>query len=322
MKILSFYPIHVSWINGVAELLPKDKICLAPSGEPVSKVEQEMWMSGINPFRSNIEITSKSFDQIRQKDYDVCLLWWAVWSKAKLEERIQIPAVWQTLNYGESPPEYWEGPILYNTWGAKEGCGRPGEVYFAINSKSVLGKWNGKIPKGTSVNKRWLDFTYDMILYNGLVTQGWLEEYDGMVPFEELMKIRNNHRFYIEVNTHRYACNAVLEAMRSGMPVIAPNKPDYNRFIKDWESGILYNSPDQALLYAQQLCEDYTLAKRIGAKAEIQAETFLDDALRRKILLNAFKEAKWIPKRPTQFYERNRDPRPEIPGPAEGRKAR
>ncbi len=71
----------------------------------------------------------------------------------------------------------------------------------------------------------------------------------------------------------------VLEAMLSGLPVVAESRGGYASWIRHGENGFLFDDPREAALQLDALSADPTLRARVGAAAHATARTLFGEDL-------------------------------------------
>lgn len=294
MKILTWYPIHRTWINSIAELFPDYTFDLAECSQIITATfEKAMWLTDIIPFVPNIKIVGK-YGFVEHRNYDLIFSWQWVYERINAKERWDKPIILFIHNAGERAPRGFKGIVVYNTYLSAELAGTPdAPVYLGVRKEEVIGNWTGEIPKGYVGNfdlfvGRLPLFSFEEV--RKLVRNGLIEEMHGQLKWNDWMTHRRKLRFYLEI-LKRANCNAFLEAMRMGQPCIVPDTRDFNRFIQHGENGFLYKKPEEIEGIVKELCLNYDLAKEIGRKAKISIEKEINDEKRKKLLEKVFKMA-------------------------------
>jgi len=294
MKILSFYPIHRSWINSIAELFPEHSFELIENKKiPCGPIERKLWLGEIVPFVSNVKIVGE-YGKVDHRNYDLILAWQNVYSSILAKHKWVKPVVLFIHNAGDRPPAKFKGPIVYNTYLSAEQAGDPtAPVYLGVRKASEIGEWTGEIPRGCVGNLDLLAgrrHVIDANFVGKLVSAKLIEQIQGNLAWKDFITIRRKLRFNLEV-LQRANCNSFLESMRMGQPCIAPDIRDYNKFITHGDNGFLYKTENDIESIARKLNSDYDYTKQIGLRAKETIETHIDDEKRRKILEKVFEKA-------------------------------
>ena len=125
---------------------------------------------------------------------------------------------------------------------------------------------------------KWFDFNekWELLEANQEPTSNFLNSLDAYVY--------NSHESFVE-NQSR----AIIEALLSGLPVIAPNKYNFPNQILNKETGFLWNTKEELEYYARELEQNFLLRKEMGKKAsEITKEKWCDASKQLSILENIF----------------------------------
>lgn len=294
MKILSFYPIHRSWINSIAELFPEHTFDLAECKEiSCSSIEKRLWLGNAVPFVSNVQVIGK-YGLVNHEHYDLILAWQHEYSRIFSKHKWNKPVIVFIHNTGDSVPKGFKGQVVFNTYYSAEQAGMPtASVYLGVRKASELGKWTGEKAKGCVGNFDLLGSRLQMISQSELMkllSEKLIEEIRGDIGWSDFIGLRRKLRFNLEI-IKRTNCNSFLESMRMGQPCIVPDVRDYNKFIINGDNGFLYRSFKEIEQIVRQLCDDLEYAREIGRKANKTIEQHIDDTKRRTILEEVFKKA-------------------------------
>lgn len=134
-----------------------------------------------------------------------------------------------------------------------------------------------------------------------VVGKGNIEAYRMMLPhnikksviFEGYVEPDELPRYYASCDV--YVSPAIggetfgivlLEAMASGIPVIASDIPGYNEVVKDGENGLLFDptSPEELARVTIELLEDENLGRKIGERARKYALQFSWDVIAERVV--------------------------------------
>jgi len=295
MRILSFHPIHRTWINSLAELFPEHSFELVTNPVHLSPKEQTMWESDMFPFVPNITHINKRLNEIQQDDYDLFITWQAIWMASPIRNfGWKIPGILFFHNVGEFPPQDWHhGPFVYNTNLTKARINKPGEVFICVRKKEAIGTWTGEVPKVYHINEillkmGGLPFLYKDA-YTRLKTDGYLYQFSSDMTWDSYCREREKLTAFIELFINRLNSCTFVEALRMGQPTIVPNKPDYNVF-ETQEGAMLFNTEQEAYNYSVQLTNDHELAEKIGKKGQEIFESYAADDIRREKMKKVFEE--------------------------------
>lgn len=94
-------------------------------------------------------------------------------------------------------------------------------------------------------------------------------EFRGWLDKPALRDMYRSADIFVNPSLYEGMPNTVLEAMASGLPVIASDIPGNNELIRSNETGLLFDlaTPEQLRIYLQQLSGDAELRRRLGAQA-------------------------------------------------------
>lgn len=96
-----------------------------------------------------------------------------------------------------------------------------------------------------------------------------LVEFRGWLDKPALRDMYRSADIFVNPSLYEGMPNTVLEAMASGLPVIASDIPGNNELIRSNETGLLFDlaKPEQLRVHLQQLLEDAELRRQLGAQA-------------------------------------------------------
>lgn len=99
--------------------------------------------------------------------------------------------------------------------------------------------------------------------------------FTGYLRGEELAQAYASADLFVFPSPHETFGNVVLEAMASGLPLVAPRSGGLLDFARDGQHGLLFEPEDQQAFTAatRQLLADPTLARQMGANGRCQAES-------------------------------------------------
>ena len=126
-------------------------------------------------------------------------------------------------------------------------------------------------------------------------------KFTGYFYGPELAKAYASADIFVFPGANETFGNVVLEAMASGLPVVAPRAGGIQDTMQDRETGILFEPDDvNAMIYAiQRLVNSCYLLRNMGTAARERAITFSWDAILNELLDNyrqVVKDSKPVPK--------------------------
>jgi glycosyltransferase involved in cell wall biosynthesis len=106
----------------------------------------------------------------------------------------------------------------------------------------------------------------------------------GMVKREKLAGIYREHDMFVTASAMETQGLVVLEAMASGLPVVAVNKYALPDLVKNWRNGFLVGVGDDREMAGKimKLISDGTMAEKMGREArKMTAEHDLDMTIKK-----------------------------------------
>jgi len=292
MKILSYYPIHRTFLNSIASLFPETEFDLARTPQIVLGECEKIWDKNLIPFENNIHILDEGWDKVDDSKYDLRITWYP--TEQFLSRNWSIPSVYVVLNRGDPVLLGNESVIIYNTQQPTP----KKHIYLTVGSSHV-GRWTGEDNRTYFVDQK----SWKVRWSNKTIIGNWasmlietLEEIRMRVPFyfpleqvpwEMWMAKRRELRAYIEISI-RAMSSTFFESLLMGQPTVVPNWPEFNSVIKHGENGLLYRTKEECTHMAGLLINDYDLAKKLGAAGRETAEAIAGDDIRKKQWTEAF----------------------------------
>jgi hypothetical protein len=297
MRILSYYPIHKTFLNSIASLFPNTKFDLARTPQIICGEYAKIWNENFIPFESNIHILDEKWNEIDDSKYDLRITWFN--TEQCLLRKWSIPSVYVALNRGDPVLEN-QDVVIYLTKFVPEGkhSTTNRQIYLTVGSSHV-GRWTGEDNRAYFIDQedwklRWSNKTVIGSWASTLIET--LEEVRSRVPFyfpekrtpwETWITERQKLRVYVDIS-FRAICCTFFESLFMGQPVVVPNWPEFNLIIKHGENGFLYRTKEECARLAGLLINDYDLARKLGAAGRETAERIAGDDIRRKQWTEAF----------------------------------
>jgi glycosyltransferase involved in cell wall biosynthesis len=293
-RILSFYPIHGTFINSIAELFPEIEFDLATIPGITRYAWQKIWETDLVPLEKNIHVVGGP-ETIDASHYDLRITWPDIEKLAK-PTHPNIPSVCVILNRGETAPESVD-VVVQNT----KVNSSDRQIYLTTGG-SRLPKWTGEdnrcyFTDKADWNARWGN---ESIIGSWAHTlQDTLNEVMGRVNFyfppepipQKIYAMKRARlKAYIEISL-RAISSTWMESMFMGQPTIVPDWPEFNTIIKHNENGLLYKNLDECAHYAWLLIYDENLAQKIGSAGRETVERIAGNDVRRKQWAEAFNSA-------------------------------
>lgn len=290
-RILSFYPIHRTFINGIAELFPGVKFDLATIPGMTQYEWQKIWETNLVPFEKNVRVVGGP-ETIDASRYDLRITWPDAERLAK-PSYPDIPSVCVILNRGETAPENID-VVVQNT----KVNPSDRQIYLTTGG-SGLPKWTGEdnrcyFTDQADWNARW---------GNSNIIGGWantlqrtLDEVRGRVNFyfppepipQKIYAMKRARlKAYVEISL-RAISSTWMESLFMGQPTIVPDWPEFNTIIRHNENGFLYKNLDECSHYAWLMIYDENFAQEIGNAGRETVERIAGNDVRRKQWTEAF----------------------------------
>ncbi len=98
--------------------------------------------------------------------------------------------------------------------------------------------------------------------------------FTGMLPEKELIEFLNSLDIYVHASLGETMSTAIMQAMATGLPMVASDVPGINNMIKNNENGLLVpvKDPVALMLALKTLLTDELLSQKLGKNARLYAE--------------------------------------------------
>jgi len=116
-------------------------------------------------------------------------------------------------------------------------------------------------------------------------------KFHGLIPRERLLKEYSKHDIYAHPSLSESFGLAILEAMASGLPVVAFNIPNVNEIVEHGKVGLLarQRDPNDLSRKLALLIEDEKLRKTLGSNARKRVEEVYDWSIISQKYINIYK---------------------------------
>lgn len=297
MRILLNIP-HYGWGSGLISSMPNDTFYIVNKLMPGDNRGGDLcvvngywsWWRSIKPKPSNAILLGQTWNELDQDDYDVCILIADAGQMNLLPYVKDMPRIFKfhLKNPGTKDSvktllqEVGNYPLVFSAESQKEWYGNLPNSWVITGGKDPelykgwIGDWEkvlwvcerisvpGTVRWEERGGRLWTEVSKDLpALRLGLD----IDRATPLEPFENIILALRHCRVFFEAAENTLLTDGLMEAMMTGMPIVAYPNNEMDRVVNHGVNGFKSTNPEELKEYCLTLLKDEDLARKMGAEA-------------------------------------------------------